>query len=116
MPLALVLLAALLLVGCASTASEPPPSVPLAEGTDRAFRHTVVTDVSPEAIWRLWTDPSTWPDWDTELKSASLDGPWVEGARGRLVPLSGPSSRFEVTAVEPRATTFSTRLPLGAIR
>ncbi|MEM6326023.1 MAG: SRPBCC family protein [Bacteroidota bacterium] len=110
----LVCLSLLLLVGCA--ARVPEADTPVAEGTNHAFSHTLVTTASPDEVWRLWTDPDTWPAWDTELDSASLDGPWREGARGRLQPLSGPSSSFSVTAVSERETAFSTRFPLGALR
>ena len=113
---AVVLLAALALVavGCAARPPEPPA---LADGTDRRFSHTVVTDAAPDAVWRLWTDVSTWPQWDTEVARVEMDAAWAVGARGRLVPASGPSARVRVTEVEPgRATTFETALPLGALR
>ncbi len=116
MPALLVCLAVLLLVGCAARAPEAAAPTPLAEGTDRSFRHTMVTTAPPEAIWRLWTDPASWHEWDTELKSATLDGPWEPGARGRLVPLAGPSARFDVTAVAPRATAYTTNLPMAVLR
>ncbi|MEM1057227.1 MAG: SRPBCC family protein [Bacteroidota bacterium] len=110
----LLALSLLLLVGCAARVPEADALV--AVGTDRAFSHTLVTTASLEAIWRLWTDPATWPEWDTELDSAALDGPWREGARGRLQPLSGPSASFTVTAVGEHETAFSTPLPLGSLR
>ena len=117
-PATLLALGALALVGCAARAPQPaaPSGPPPAEGTDRHFRHTLLTAAAPESVWALWTDVGTWPDWDTELDSAALDGPWAEGARGRLVPRSGPAARFTVTEVSPRATAFSTRLPLAALR
>ncbi len=93
------------------------PLAALAAGTPRRFAHTVVTDASPEALWRVWTDIAAWPTWDTELASAALDGSFEDGARGRLVPLRGPSARFEIAGVEPgRAYTLVTALPLGQLR
>lgn len=102
------------LVGCATTAT---PDVPLASGTSRRFAHTVETSASPQSLWRVWTDAEAWPAWDTELDSVSLDGPFRDGASGRLVPKRGPSARFSVADVDDgRAYTLVTRLPLGALR
>ncbi len=61
---------------------------------------TTATD--PELVWRRWTDPATWGDWDRGLRSAELDGPFKPGARGTIVGLAGRRSRFTVCSVEPR--------------
>ncbi|MEM6785138.1 MAG: SRPBCC family protein [Bacteroidota bacterium] len=106
----------LALVGCA-TGSVDAPNAPIAAGSNRAFAHTLNTDAPASAIWAVWTDVTAWPDWDTELVSATLDGPFREGAQGRLTPVSGPSSRFVIEDVEPgQAYTLATRLPLGRLR
>jgi hypothetical protein len=42
------------------------------------------TSASPEALWRLWSQPSTWPDWNPDVESISLDGPFASGATGRM--------------------------------
>lgn len=54
---------------------------------------------APGAVWRCWTDLSTWGDWDRGLTSASLDGAFMVGAVGELVDISGRRSRFEVQQV-----------------
>ena len=107
----LALASLLLFLGCAA---RPPAG--LAEGTPRAFSHTLTTSASPEAIWALWTEPHTWPQWDPELAGAELVGEWREGARGTLRPTSGPRARVTVTHVAERETTFSTKLPLASLR
>lgn len=55
----------------------------------------------PEEVWRLWTTPSTWGDWDRGLVSARIDGPFRAGARGEIVDRSGRTSTFVVDVVEP---------------
>lgn len=88
----------------------------LAEGTNRAFSHTVTTDASSDRVWQLWTDVTTWKDWDKGLKDAKIDEPFALGAKGQILPLSGPSSRFEVVEyVEGQSYTFETRLPLARL-
>lgn len=77
------------------------------------FAHTLSTSAPPSAVWRLWTDVSTWPEWDTELKAARLDTPFALGAAGTLVPRTGPPSVFRITELTPKQSyTFTTTLPL----
>ena len=89
---------------------------PIAEGTNLAFSHSIQTSVQPQAVWRLWSDPSTWREWDLGLKDAHLDGAFAVGAAGELTPKSGPKTRFRITAVERgRNYTFATALPLARL-
>ena len=75
------------------------------------FEHTVITNASPDAIWDLWANVSRWPEWDTELQTAELDGPFELGATGRLQPQKGPQSAFVISQLEAgRSYTFTTRL------
>ena len=109
--------ALLALASCQTTRSSiDMTNADLAQGTNRAFSHTVATKASAEAVWRLWTDVSTWKDWDKGLKDAELEGPIAQGARGRIMPLSGPASRFEVTEfTEGSSYAFETRLPFARL-
>ena len=77
------------------------------------FSHTVRTTAPPEEIWSLWTDVARWPDWDTELASASLDGDFGLGATGTLKPERGPASRFTIAELSPgEGYAFMIGLPL----
>ena len=38
-----------------------------------------VAPVDPSAVWRLYADPSTWPDWGHNAKWARAEGGLVEG-------------------------------------
>ncbi len=91
-----------------------PPAPTGASNTH--FSYTLTTTAPAAAIWAIWSDVANWHTWDTGLKSAVLAGPFAAGTRGRLVPDNGPTSTFELMAVEPgRSYTFRTRLPLGAL-
>jgi hypothetical protein len=74
---------------------------------------TLETEVAPSAIWRLaYADADAWPRWNTELKSAQLDGPLREGARARIVFKTGLRLRFRVVEFEDgRLFTDEARLP-----
>lgn len=68
------------------------------DGGSRRFGATGSTTRQSE-VWRLWTTPATWADWDRGLASAHLEGPFQAGARGELVDLSGRTSEFVVDEV-----------------
>lgn len=48
------------------------------------YTHTVETDVSPDAIWALYEDVSTWPSWDAEAESITRGGPFEAGTTGTM--------------------------------
>lgn len=94
----------------------PAPTGEIAPGTNRDFSFTAPTS-NPDAVWDLWTQPATWSQWDRGLKSASLEGSIALGSVGQIVPLSGPSSSFEVVAFNPKQSyAFETRLPGSVLR
>ena len=87
-----------------------------AKGTNKAFEYTITTSASAEQIWAIWTDVNNWHTWDTGLKAATLDGPFQEGSKGKLIPDKGPKSTFKITAYQAgRSYTFRTGLPLGGL-
>lgn len=92
------------------------PVLALAQPSNTRFSHTVETSASRETIWRIWTDVPNWKTWDDGLKDAQLNGPFVTGTQGRLIPDKGPKSTFTLTEVVPEQSyTFRTRLPLGSL-
>ena len=98
--------------GEASMTSE---TAEVAPGTNRDFSFTVSTS-APDEIWRLWTTPSIWGDWDRGLKSASMDGEMALESTGQIISLSGPASQFEVTEFDPKNSyAFVTQLPMAQL-
>lgn len=53
------------------------------------YSRTVTTTAPPAAVWALWSDTTTWPDWDPAVQQVTLDGPFAEGTTGTMV-LTGP--------------------------
>jgi Polyketide cyclase / dehydrase and lipid transport len=64
----------------------------------------VTSAAEPSAFFERWADMATWPEWNLDTEWVRLDGPFVEGATGRLKPKGGPSVRFTVTKLT--ATEF----------
>ena len=59
-----------------------------------SFEHagTITTTAPAAAVWALWSDTTTWPDWDPSVVAVGLDGPFETGTTGTMT-LTGP---FEV--------------------
>lgn len=67
------------------------------------FHHveTLRTTASPERVWSLWSDPSTWASWDPPVERVVLDGPFRIGTAGTMVMAGGFEMPFELVEVTP---------------
>lgn len=59
------------------------------------------TSARPETVWRLWTDPKTWPEWNPDVESMTMEGPFARGSKALMRTHAGRSHRMQVTALEP---------------
>ncbi|HEX4466762.1 MAG TPA: SRPBCC family protein [Solirubrobacteraceae bacterium] len=67
---------------------------------------------SREQIWAVWSDAEHWSEWNSGVRSATLDGPFAAGTKGRLRPASGPTASIEIVELEANARWVTvTRLP-----
>src|SRR5690242_8163304 len=48
--------------------------------------HTIDTTAEPEAVWRLWADVASWPEWNSGVQRAELVGPFTVGSRIVMTP------------------------------
>jgi Polyketide cyclase / dehydrase and lipid transport len=48
--------------------------------------HTIETTASPEAIWRLWSDVATWPEWNEDIEKIEISGPFAVGSTIPMTP------------------------------
>lgn len=64
------------------------------------YEHSVVIEAPREAIWSLYMDVASWPDWDAGIQAATLDGPFAVGAPGQLEAVGQPSTPFRLTEVQ----------------
>ncbi|MEQ9336802.1 MAG: SRPBCC family protein, partial [Miltoncostaeaceae bacterium] len=63
---------------------------------------TVVAPTAPATAWSLWSDVGSWPVWNPECVSATLDGPAGEG------------TVLDLTLRHPRGREFITRPRVSA--
>lgn len=59
--------------------------------------HETRTDLAPDALYRAISDVASWPLWDSDLESVTIDGRAVEGAGFTLRPKGGPNVKLVVT-------------------
>lgn len=45
----------------------------------RSNQHTIETDASKQAIWKVWRDVANWPSWDEAVQWCKLDGEFKAG-------------------------------------
>ncbi|SFF59635.1 SRPBCC family protein [Thermoflexibacter ruber] len=85
-----------------------------AQQTNYHFSHTDSTQATSDKIWAVWTDVPNWKQWDKGLKEATLEGDFIVGTKGKLIPDKGPKSKFVISEVVPNQSyTFKTKIPFG---
>ena len=78
------------------------------------YTHTVETDVSPEVIWSLYEDVTTWPSWDAQAELITRDGPFEAGTTGTMKFVGQESLSYRLAKVE-RLHEFVDETPVGAL-
>jgi len=79
--------------------------------------HTLDTSAEPAEVWRRLLEVGTWPEWDSGVTWAELDGPFVSGARGRMKLLGEGARTFRLAGVVDNSTfTALVSLFLAEIR
>jgi Polyketide cyclase / dehydrase and lipid transport len=75
--------------------------------------HRINVAAPAETIFRIYEDVQNWYTWDPDTKSATLEGPFEVGSRGRLTPTKGNAVPMLLTQVVPGSSfTVESRIPL----
>ena len=71
------------------------------------------TVAPPAAVWALWDDAARWPQWNRQIATAELLGPFRQGTKARVRFKRQPRPlTFEITEIEHgRVFVDETRLP-----
>lgn len=69
---------------------------------------SIETKASKKSIWHLWSDLPNWNNWDKEVKSSQIFGPFEKDSWGKLKPIKGPATKFEIVECTP-FKSFTTR-------
>ncbi len=76
------------------------------------YSHTIEANVSAAAIWSLYEDVATWPDWDAEAELVTRDGPFATGSTGTMKFAGVDALPYRLTRVEP-LREFVDETPVG---
>jgi uncharacterized protein YndB with AHSA1/START domain len=86
---------------------------------------SVETVASPEAVWKIWSDTPHWQDWNPDVQSMTLNGPFAAGTTGtmktkqgtRAIELAevvpGKSFRLETTVIPLTRFAFECQVAAG---
>ncbi len=86
---------------------------------------SVETKASPQAVWSIWSDTATWPDWNPDVQSMKLNGPFASGTSGTMTNkqgahaiqledvVPGQSFRLETTVIPLTRFSFECRVAGG---
>lgn len=75
------------------------------------YTHQLETDASSEAIWALYEDVSSWPEWDGLERMT--DGPFAAGTSGTMKPVGQAPLGYHLTMDPLRE--FVDETPVGEI-
>src|SRR5487761_129599 len=82
------------------------------------YGSSVETTASPEQIWKVWSDMSTWGDWNPNVSTMDWTGGFVQGSQGIMNTKAG--QHHKMTLAEIQAARFfaleTTVVPLTRFR
>jgi hypothetical protein len=61
--------------------------------------HSVETTASPESIWRLWSDVTTWGEWNADIERIQISGPFAAGSTIAMTPAGQDTVELRLSEV-----------------
>jgi hypothetical protein len=62
---------------------------------------SVETTASPERVWTIWSDMSTWGDWNPNVATMDWTGGFVQGSHGVMNTKAGRHHKMTLAEVQP---------------
>ena len=73
---------------------------------------SIIINAPADTIFAVYEDVSNWSNWDKEVISSIIDGPFEVGTKGEIVPNGEPRSPIELTEVtRNKSFTVECKLP-----
>lgn len=66
----------------------------------KTYARSRQTKASPERVWSIWSDVSTWKDWNPNVASMSIAGPFRQGAHLVMNTRAGRTHQMTITNLE----------------
>lgn len=67
----------------------------------REYGTSVETGASPDKVWRIWSDMSTWGEWNPNVSSMDWQGGFVSGSSGVMNTRAGQHHKMQLVDVQP---------------
>ena len=61
----------------------------------------VETAASPERVWKIWSDMSTWGDWNPNVSTMDWQGGFAAGTGGVMNTRAGQHHKMKLVEVQP---------------
>jgi uncharacterized protein YndB with AHSA1/START domain len=62
---------------------------------------SVETAASPERVWKIWSDMSTWGDWNPDVATMDWQGGFAQGTEGVMNTRAGQHHKMKLVEVQP---------------
>lgn len=59
------------------------------------------TRASAETIWRFWSDPQTWHEWNPNVQRMDMNGPFANGTTGVMHTPAGQHHQIQLANIQP---------------
>jgi hypothetical protein len=79
-----------------------------------SYSHFIEAEVPAAAVWALYEDVGSWPEWDAQAELITRDGPFAAGSAGTMKFLGQDPLPYRLTRVEP-LREFVDETPIGDI-
>src|SRR2546423_6408530 len=80
----------------------PPPNLPEGENSmPREYGTSVETTASPEKVWTIWSDMSTWGEWNPNVSTMDWPGGFASGSSGVMNTREGRHHKMDLIDVQP---------------
>ncbi|TME03622.1 MAG: hypothetical protein E6I61_06100 [Chloroflexi bacterium] len=67
----------------------------------REYGTSVETTASPDKVWRVWSDMTTWGDWNPNVSTMEWQGGFVSGSAGVMNTKAGQHHNMQLVDVQP---------------
>jgi uncharacterized protein YndB with AHSA1/START domain len=65
------------------------------------YEYSATAEVTPNAVWTLWSDPLGWHAWNDGVGEVELHGPFAAGTEFTMTPPGEDTIRMRITEVVP---------------
>jgi uncharacterized protein YndB with AHSA1/START domain len=74
------------------------------------------TSASPEQVWKIWSDMSTWGEWNPNVSTMDWTGGFFQGSEGIMNTKAGQHHKMKLAEVQPgRFFALETRVVPGTM-